>query len=912
MLGREHEQRQMGQLIGGARNRRGGALLVLGEPGIGKTSLLESATTSLAGVTLLRVDGYEVERQVPFAAIQRLLIPLRSLLTELPTQHQQALRIAAGAAIGPPPDRFLVGLGVLGLLAAAGAQTPVVCAVDDAHLLDSESLDALSFVGRRVEAEPIALVFAARDSEQVSAQMGGISVLRLSGLGTEPAVQLLNHALPEGLDPAVAVQIAAATGGNPLALTDLASELSVKQLTESSFGDEPFPVGRHLESYYLRRVRRLPEDVQRWLLIVAADSTGNVDLITDAAKEMGLPESARDDAEASDLVEIGSTVRFRHPLVEAAAYNAAQGRDRRLVHHALSVRAHEMGLQERSAWHAAKATLGTDEAVAQRLEEVADLAGQRGGFASRANVLAQASSLSPGAGRHRRLVLAAEAALAAGKGTLAKSLLDDVDEDALDEISRGRMLSQTALLSLFTADPGVVRACADMMHAADIFRGLDAQLEQDTLVRAWDCFLPAERAAQDVTAVELGRRMGAGVGAQADAGGETATVAGTILAGLSALVLQPYEQAVPVMRRAVDAIEALGPDGFLKYGASSVALTTCLWDNQRRLDCLRRTADAARDAGSLQLLDSALWVLSLAETIGGTPRRAAQYIEQVRELRRAIGFEAEHVINVSVLAWSGVSRDQVVAMADGAAAMGFVGVRTASMLVVATVDLAHSDYEAAYEALLPVVEQPFLHVGPLAYPDFVEAASRTGRSAEASATLAVLEHRAALAGTPWALGMAARSRALMSDDAGAEELYLAAIAHLSGDLAEVELARSRLLYGEWLRRVRRRADAREQLQQAAELFRRVGAEIFLDRVNHELAATGGNPMEAGTDDFGLTPQEATVAALAADGKTNSEIGATMFISANTVDYHLRKVFQKLGISSRRQLADHLDPEGARH
>jgi DNA-binding CsgD family transcriptional regulator len=382
-------------------------------------------------------------------------------------------------------------------------------------------------------------------------------------------------------------------------------------------------------------------------------------------------------------------------------------------------------------------------------------------------------------------------------------------------------------------------------------------------------------------------------------------VAATVLEALSALALRPYAEAVPIMRSAVETIGNLDRDQFLKYGSSSVALTTALWDNERRYRCLRDTADAARDSGSLQALDSALWVLSLAETLGGTPRRAGQYIEQVRELRRAIGFDAEHVINVSLLAWQGVPRAQVVAMADGAAMMGFGGVQSAAMRVVAIVDLARSDYPSAYRALKPLVDRPFFHVAPLSYPDFVEAATRLDRSGEALPVLADLAERAALNNSPWARGVVERCRALVSADEDAEQHYQAAVAHLDGNLAEVDLGRAHLLYGEWLRRVRRRRDAREQLRAAADVFQRTGADIFLSRVNSELAAAGADPLTSRTDDFGLTPQEANVATLAAGGSTNAEIGATMFISANTVDYHLRKVFQKLGISSRRQLADKL-------
>ncbi|MEV6273175.1 AAA family ATPase [Kribbella sp. NPDC051936] len=901
LLGRDAEQRQVRSLLGHARNGRGGALLVSGEPGIGKTSLLEAALAGATGMRHLRVDGYEAESTIPFAALQRLMIPLAAYLDVLPGRHQQALQVASGVADGPPPDRFLVGLGVLGMLAAAGEVEPVVCAVDDAHLLDSESLDVLAFVARRLEAESAAIIFAGRDDASLAAQMAGVPTLALAGLAPESAIRLLMSSLPEVIDPAAATQIAAATGGNPLALIDLANELSIKQLTESSFADEPFPVGHHLEAFYLRRIRHLPPDLQQWSLIAAADSTGNVDLIRAAGQELGLPDSVADAAEAAGLVVLSPSARFRHPLVRSAAYNSAQGGQRRRVHGALSVASGRLGLVELEAWHAAKATLGTDPAVADRLERVADLAGRRGGFSSRARVLAQASALTPEGGRrYARLVAAAEAALAAGAAQLAKSLLDDVDEEALDPVSRGRLISARASIALFTADPALMNGGANMLAAAELFHGHDAVLEQNALIKAFEYTLPAERLARGATLTELGARMRKG----AELGDG---IAATILRALSAHILLPYDEAVPIMRTAVDAIAQLGPEALLQYGAISVALTTALWDATARRACLEATADAARDAGSLQLLDTALWIMSLAELKGGTPRRAGQYIEQVRELRRAIGYDAEHVVNVALLAWSAAPRPQIEMIADGASAMGFGGVHAAGVAALATRDLSEGRYGDAYGRLKPLVDDPFLQVTPLEIPDLVEAAVRSGHLEEAADLVQHLEELARANGSPWTAGLAQRSRALV-DDNSAEPHYQAAIATLAPTDIEVELGRTHLLYGEWLRRARRRRDAREQLRQAVDILERAEAPGFAQRARNELEAIGEHAPAAGEPgQFDLTAQQLTVARLAAAGHTNAEIGATMFLSVNTVDYHLRKVFQKLGVSSRRQLADRIHP-----
>ncbi|RZS60355.1 AAA family ATPase [Xylanimonas ulmi] len=898
-LGRHAEQERVRALAGRARNGRGGALLIVGEPGIGKTALLDVTTTGLAGLRVLRVDGYEAESTIPFAGVQRLGLPLVEYLDDLPRRHRRALAVAAGVAEGTPSDRFLVGLGVLGLLARAGESTPLLCVVDDAHLLDPESLDVLAFVGRRLQAESVSLVLAGRSAQGIEARAAGIETLRLGGLDQEWAVRLLKGSVPD-IDPSAAVRIVAAAGGNPLALIDLATELTGRQLAESTFSDEPLPVGHHLEAHYVRQVRQLPPDAQLWLLVAAADSTGNLALVLAAGQALGLSaERPVDAAEAAGLVQAGPQIRFRHPLVKSAVYGAAHGAARRQVHRALSAAADRLGLVELEAWHAAKATLGVDAAVADRLERVADIAGRRGGFSSRAGVLAQSSALTPpGPLRFARLVSAAEAALAAGVAQLATTYLDDVDEGALDPVARGRLISTRASIAMFIGDPALVGAGADMLAAAEAFHGHDAALEQHALIRAFECTLSSERLARGVTLAEIGARLRQG--SQVGQG-----LASTILRGLSAHILLPYAKAVPEMRAALEAIRGLGTEDLLRYGATSVALSTALWDAQARKECLERTVEAARDTGSLQVLDTSLWILSLAELSGGTPRRSAQYVEQVRELRRAIGYDAENVINVALLAWIGAPRAQVEMIADGAAAMGFGGVHASGVAALGIRDLAEGLYADAYRRLKTLVDDPFLQVTPLELPSFVEAATRSGHAEEAVAHVERLEELADANGSAWARGVAQRSRALIADEP--QEHFVAAVRTLAQGVGyPIELARAHLLYGEWLRRVRRRREAREHLYAALEIFERELAPVFAQRARNELAALGEqSPQVGGRGDLGLTPQQMTVAEMAAAGQTNAEIAAALFLSANTVDYHLRKVFQRLGISSRRQLAERL-------
>jgi DNA-binding CsgD family transcriptional regulator len=361
------------------------------------------------------------------------------------------------------------------------------------------------------------------------------------------------------------------------------------------------------------------------------------------------------------------------------------------------------------------------------------------------------------------------------------------------------------------------------------------------------------------------------------------------------------------MREAVDTLLRLEDgDELLRLGAVSVALTTALWDERARADCLVRAADIARDAGSLQVLDTTLWILSLAELSGGTPRRAGEYIEQVRELRRAIGYEAEHVVNAAYLAWVGAPRAQVEALAEAMRLTGFGGVQASAVGALALRDLAEGHYRDAYHWLKPLIDDPFLQVTPLQYPDFVEAAVRSGHPREAPDLVETLTAMADANGSAWARGVAVRSRALVAPDSEAETNYQSAIETLTAAGIEIEGARAHLLYGEWLRRRRRRREAREHLRIAMKMFEQGGAGPFAQRARTELEATGEHVTSEPEHGFDLTPQEATVARLAAQGRTNAEIGASMFVSPNTVDYHLRKVFQKLGISSRRQLVDRLD------
>ncbi|MFE5340731.1 LuxR C-terminal-related transcriptional regulator [Isoptericola sp. NPDC056578] len=900
LLGRESEQRRVAEVVGAARNGHGSALLVLGEPGVGKTTLLRDAAPG-AGTRVLRLDGYESESSMPYAAVERLTGVLREHLAEIPERQRLSLQVASGAADGPPPDRFLVGLGVLSLLAAASTRAGLLCTVDDAHLLDRESLESFAFVARRLGAERLALVLAGREERELDAVLRGVPVLALAGLSPEPAAALLNRSAAGPFTPTATAAIVRATEGNPLALVDLAADPLLREMTDLGLGPEPVPVGQHLEAHYLRRVMHLPPASQRWLLLAATDSTGDLELLEIAGAALAIDPSRREDAESAGLVHLEPTVGFRHPLVRSAVYGSASRAERRRVHGALAEAAAKLGLVETEAWHASRAASGTDETVAERLVRAADLAAQRGGSSSRASILARAAELTPsGPVRGERLVGAAEAALEAGAADVAVRLLVDVREAGLDQVTRGRAILVRSAAALFVSDPDGVRAStSDQLRAADEFHGHDIEREQRALLQAFERCSSADRLLVGVDIPTLGRRIAAGA--------ETPGPASVILRGVAALILEPYERAVRPVREAFDAILALPDRDLVHRGTLIAAIGAFLWDDAGRRAGLERAMRAARDGGALQALDTLLWVGALSELMGGTVSRALSFDATVREVRRAMGYDGENVVNAAVMAWSGSPEETVEAVGQGAAAAGWGGVEASATAALAVRHLAERRYERAFARLHPLVEDPFLQVTPLHLADHAEAAVRSGRPEDAAHAAAELDARARANGSAWCRGLAERALALAGSDDD-ESHYAASVDALSSTGATVELARSHLVYGEWLRRARRRRDAAVHLHLALDHADRSGATVFQGRIRAELEAAGGTagaPAPRSGQD--LTTQERAVATMAAAGRTNAEIAARLFLSPHTVDYHLRKVFQKLGVTSRRQLSERFGP-----
>ncbi|GII98601.1 regulatory LuxR family protein [Sediminihabitans luteus] len=897
VLGRADELRAVRTLVADARNGSSGSLLVRGDPGMGKTTLLEAAVSEAVGVRVLRVAGYEVESAIAYGALLRLGRPLEAYLASLPAEQREALTVAAGSVRGHAPALALVGLSMLTLLALAGDDEPLVCVVDDAHHLDVESLEVLGFVARRFSAESVVLLVAARPDARVDRALAGVPTLALEGLDAESASELLRRTVGSPIDSGVVADVLDYTQGNPLALRDLGSELTARQLTAASVAGAPMPIGRHLEDHYLRRLRELPPDARTWLLIAAAESTGDAEVVRAAASAAGLPESASDGVEEDLVVQVREAVTFRHPLVRSAVYNGSPDAHRRRAHALLRDQAVARGRPEVAAWHAAAACPGRDARVAEGLVEAARAAASRGGLRTSAHLLARAVELEPVPSRRaERQIEAAEAAIGAGAALLSRQLLAEVDEAVLDASLRARRLLVRALCGLFLSDPAELVHGAEMLLAAAAeAHGVDAELEQRATLLAFS-FAPTTegRAAQPCLA-DLGVRM-------RDAAEVAHTPTAVVLRALAAFVLEPYARAVPLLRTAVAMLDGLPDDEFLTVSYVSFYAPVALWDLETGARFLNRAVRLARARGAVRDVDAALWTLSSIELSRVNPRLSGEYLAQAAELRRAVGYVDEQVVNAAQLAWVGAPTADVERLSAAMGAIGFGGPVRMAEGALAIVDIARGEYERAYGRLAHLVGDPFLQASFHHVPELVEAAARAGRTAAAHQAAELVHRYAASTGSPWALGMSERASALLARGADAEAHHLASIEHLGCPGHEGDQARGRLLYGEWLRRVRRRGDARSQLAIAIEALDRAGAAEFAARARREMTATGEYDEVGPSRASALTPQEIQVARLAAAGATNAEIGASLYISPNTVDYHLRKVFRKLGVSSRRQLA----------
>ena len=906
LVGRSGDCGALDELVEAIRQGLSRSLVILGEPGIGKTRLLEYAVQAADGARTVRIAGLESELRLGFAALHRMLVPFLDRVGLLPAPQREALDSVFGLAAGPPPDRFLVSMSVLTLAAEIAAEQPLIWLVDDAHWVDRESLEVLGFVGRRLHADKTGLLFCAREAFPGLAALDGLPTRHLRGLEPAAARALLAATVSEPLNARVAARIIDETGGNPLALRELAAHLTPDQLAGRSPLPPRLPVGRRLHGHFLRQATMLPPATSTWLLLASAASGDDPATLWRAAALLGLEPDAADPAVAQDIVSVDPRVAFRHPLIRSAVYEGARSGDRRRVHEALASIAGQDGHPDEAAWHRAAATVMPDEDVAADLERSAARAEGRGGYVAQATFLGRAAELTPDSqGRAVRFLAAAQAHLVAGDGALAEAMLDlaapRLAEAGL-HVAAQRLRASIAVF--FSRHRDAPRLLLDTIAAVD---PPDTPLFRAMLFEALQAALVARQHTVGTTPVEVAR---AALRVPRDPGLDDATATDLLLDGFATRIAVGYPQAVPLLRAAVEAFSASGQPTPAGIPATILAQFAAddLWDDQGRRAMFLRAEAVQRRHGALGALRVILAGLCTSELWAGRLDEAEARYFEAAEISALIGIPAPASTGVllDLRAWQGREAESRALAATtekwgeerGTPILGFF-----ALIGLTVLELSLGRYAEALTWGLRIYDGDPPGFGSRVLPEIVEAGARAGDDRAARAALGRLADRATASGTPWALGMLARSRALLAPDSGADALYREAIAHLTRSSVRTELARAHLLYGEWLRRQKRRKHASAQLRTAYRMFDAMGAAAFARRTRAELLAAGGHLPEAaevaGPD---LTPQETQVARLAAAGVTNAEIATRLFVTTSTVEYHLSKVFRKLSISSRRQLA----------
>jgi DNA-binding CsgD family transcriptional regulator len=909
LLDRQRERAALDGLLEDLRSGRGGALVVRGEAGVGKSALLEYVAGAAADMQVARAVGVESEMELAFASLHQLCAPLLDRLEGLPAPQRDALGVAFGLRAGAAPDRFLVGLAVLTLLSeVAKEERPLLCVVDDAQWLDRASAQVLAFAARRLLAEPVGLIFAAREPGE---QFGGLADLQVRGLPDQDARALLGSVVRFRLDEQVRDRIVAETAGNPLALLELPRGLGSAQLAGGFGLPGAQPVPARIEEGFRRRLEALPGDTRSLLLVAAAEPAGDPVLVWRAAGRLGIPDSAAAAASADGLLEAGTRVRFRHPLVRSAVYSAASPEERRAAHRALAEVTDRDRDPDRRAWHLAAAAPGPEEEVAAELERSAGRAQARGGMAAAAAFLQRGAELtSEPARRSERALAAAQASLQAGALDAAADLLAMAMAGPLDELQQacaGLLRGQIAFASSAGGD-----APALLVKAAKQLESLDAALARQTYLDAW------------LAALFAGRFAGAGHLHEVSQAARTAPPpAGAprppdlLLDGLAVLVTEGRAQAASLLRRAarVFAEEEITMEERLRWATPAAMAAVMVWDDERWHTIEARQVQSCREAGLLAQLVISVNAVAIRTIWHGDFAAAASLIAEAEAIAAATGARFAPFAAVFLAGFRGAEAEaapliEAVSTAARAAGQG-VGVQW-SQWAAAILYNGLGRYEKALAEAQQASEQaPELYVSMFAVPELIEAASRTGQTRLAADALGQLAKATSIGQTDWGQGIYARSRALTGDGQDAEDWYREAVDRLSRTGFRPELARAHLLYGEWLRRERRRAEARAQLRTAHEMFAAIGMQAFAERARRELRATGETARTRAPDTHDeLTPQEAQIARLARSGLSNPKIAAQLFLSPRTIQYHLGNIFTKLEITSRRQLRQAL-PDSSR-
>lgn len=899
LVGRDRECAVLDRLLENAGAAKGGALVLHGEPGVGKTALLEWTVDAAHGFRIALTSGVEGGMEVPFTAVQQLCSEFAAFMDGLPQPQVAALRVAFGFDVGPPPNPFLVGLAVLGLLSEAGESQPLLAIVDDAQWLDRASARALSFVARRLLAEKVALVFAARE---ITETLVRVPSLHVEPLGRRDARSLLESVLPGPLDESVVERLIHETRGNPLALIEFPRGLTATQLAGGFGLPVTVPLAESIEESFRRRLAGLPHDARRLLLLAAAEPVGDPALLWRAAVLLGISPVAAQVVESEELLAFDLQVTFRHPLVRSAVYGASGLKERREIHRALAEATDPRVDPDRRAWHFAHASDSPDEDIASALERSASRAQGRGGLVAAAAFLERAAALTPEASRRaRRALAAAQRLFEAGALEDALALLDGAQSgDPVDEEVRARAQLLRAQIALVTR------------------RGNDATPLLVTAAQEVERFEPIlARAAylEALSAATLAGRLASGtgfegVGEAALAGPpmpEAPSPSDLLLRGTAVRFTAGFAAGAPLLKEALRAFqrEPVLPstEAPWLWFASWVALD--MWDDAAWMVLSTRQLELARQAGALSALAFILPNRSSVFAFLGELDKAAALEVELSAVTEATGIAPVRYGALALASLRGHESEfsELVRKTVGEAQTRGEGiVLSVAEFLSGGLYNGLGRYEAALAAVAPA-EQVF-NEGPAvwALTELIEAAVRCGEPERARRAFERVRETTQASGTDWALGIEARLQALVSEGAVADELYREAIVRLGRTAIRVQLARAHLLYGEWLRRERRRRDAREQLQTAYELFCDLGVEGFAERARVELEATGGRARKRTVDTLEqLTPQEAEISRLVAEGHTNREIATRLFVSPSTVEYHLRKVFRKLDVKSRVQL-----------
>jgi DNA-binding CsgD family transcriptional regulator/tetratricopeptide (TPR) repeat protein len=898
LRGRRGECEVLDRLIEAVRGGESRALVLRGQPGVGKTALLEYVVEQASGCCVARAVGVPAEMELAFAGLHQLLAPVLDRIDVLPGAQRAAIQAAFGMGAGSAPNRFFVALAVLSLLSDVVEEQPVICVVDDEQWLDHASAQVLAFVARRLEAESVGFVFAVRAP---SGDLEGLPELVVEGLRDDDARALLDGALSSPLDARVRDQIVSETRGNPLALLELARGLTPTELAGGFGLTGGVPLTSRIEESFQRRLNALPDDTRRLLRLAAADPVGEPVLIWQAAERLGIRAEAATPAADADLLEFGVRVRFRHPLVRSAAYRSASADERQEVHRALAEVTDPEVDPDRRAWHRAHAAPSSDENVASELERSAGRAQGRGGLGAAAAFLERAAMLTAEpARRARRLLAAARAKRDAGALDEALELLVAVEAgppDAMRTAEVEHLRGQIALEQQRDGDAGRL-----LVSAARRFEPLDADLARETHLEALGAAMVGE------LDIPGGLPAAAEAARAAPRGPEPPRAVDVLLDAFAIRLTEGYAAAAPALARALELLLALDPADddtgrwpWLAGGRASAHVALELWDAESWHALAGREAQFARDTGALVHLQLALNLLARSHLLAGELTTAAVMIEEGHLIAELTGNPALRSTEMTLAALRGQETPVSVpipATSRDATAQGWPARFYASAVLYNGV----GRHDAARDAARKIFEGDRMGYGPLVVPELAEAASRTGDTALVSATLEWLSERTRVTPTEWALGIEARIRALLSEGEPAERHYRESIARLGRTRVRLELARAHLLYGEWLRRERRRADAREQLRTAHEMLAAMGVDVFAERARRELEATGERVRKRTVETRDeLTAREAQIARLAHDGLSNPEIATRLFISPRTVKYHLSNVFAKLDIGSRSQL-----------